>query len=95
MTPFPMSDVIGLAAKLSFHIRGVSCATSRAGWGAGEPLQHIDQPGVGVHLVQVVRRDKALNDPYMCCNEFGRQNKQFVGGLVEATSFRLLDALLM
>ena len=33
-TPFPMPEVNGLAAKCFFHSRGVSCATSRAGWGA-------------------------------------------------------------
>ena len=35
-----MLDVNGLAAKFFFHSRGVSCATSRAGW--VDPLQHVD-----------------------------------------------------
>ena len=54
-----MSDVNGLAAKFFFHSRGVSCATSRAGW--VDPLQHVDPPGVWVHLVHATRRDKALD----------------------------------
>ena len=54
-----MSEVNGLAAKFSFRSRGISCTTSRAGW--VDPVHHIDQPGVRVHLVCATRRDEALD----------------------------------
>ena len=64
-----MSDVNGLAAKCSFHNRGVSLRHIAGGMGC-DPLQHIDQPDVRVHLVHATRRDKALDDSDMLRAEF-------------------------
>ena len=69
-TPLPIWEVNGLAAKCSFHSRGVSCAASRAGWVAIRCSTSTSQ-ALRVHLVHATRRDQALDDTDMFCAEFG------------------------